>query len=343
MRRAALWRGALVLVVLSSTSCGVLPGGGGDTYRLTAHFDRAVSLYEESDVRVMGLSSGKVVDIIVEDDGIRVELEVDSDVPVPADVRAAIVPLSLIGERNVALFPPWTEGEPRARDGDVIPLDRTEVPVEPDEALQAFTDLARGLDGDEVGRLIERSADALEAQGQQLNDTIGSLAGLTGIIAEQDERLLGVARDLNQLAGTLNERDEQLGRVIDGFATATDVLSQERQAIAEFLAALGEFSTRAGRLIDAHADDLTVDLARLARLLLALDTNLASVEDLVRSFPITSQGLVDAYRPEHRVLVVRVNMSPAARELFAPLHEALGVPLPQCLGGVDAVCQEPDG
>ena len=59
------------------------------------------------------------------------------------------------------LFPPWdadmaAAGRPQAADGDVIPLDRTEVPVEPDEGLEAFNDLAQSLDADIVGDLVPR-------------------------------------------------------------------------------------------------------------------------------------------------------------------------------------------
>ena len=54
------------------------------------------------------------------------------------------------------LRPAWQPGDERAQDGDVIPLERTSIPAEPDEALQAFTDLARDLDPDEVARLCQR-------------------------------------------------------------------------------------------------------------------------------------------------------------------------------------------
>ncbi len=47
----------LLVIALASASvaaCGVI-GGGGDTYRVTAYFPRAVALYEEGQVRVLGL------------------------------------------------------------------------------------------------------------------------------------------------------------------------------------------------------------------------------------------------------------------------------------------------
>src|SRR3546814_10724110 len=62
-------------------------------------------------------------------------MEIPEDVPVPADAGAQIVPQSLIGERYVQLSPAFQDGMETAEDGHVIPLERTIIPVEPDEAL----------------------------------------------------------------------------------------------------------------------------------------------------------------------------------------------------------------
>src|SRR5947208_2397265 len=116
---------ALGGIVLSS--CSIVGGGGGGSYKLTAWFDKTISLYPASDVRVLGLAAGKVKSVKAVGGRVRVELNIKKDVPVPADVHATIVPLSLIGERYVQLFPAWTNGQAKARSNDVIPLERTEI------------------------------------------------------------------------------------------------------------------------------------------------------------------------------------------------------------------------
>src|SRR5215204_2333928 len=98
----------LLVAALVAGGCSVFgggDGGGGDDLQLTVYFERAVALYPESHVKVMGLDAGTILDVVPEGERVRVELVVDGDVPIPADVHAAVVPLSLIGERNVVLQP----------------------------------------------------------------------------------------------------------------------------------------------------------------------------------------------------------------------------------------------
>src|SRR3546814_14961498 len=66
--------------------------GGEDTYTVTAYFPRAVSVFESSDVRVLGLPAGKVTDVVVDGDRVRIDMEIPEDVPVPADAGAQTVP-----------------------------------------------------------------------------------------------------------------------------------------------------------------------------------------------------------------------------------------------------------
>src|SRR5438270_13234681 len=127
----------LVLAALLLSSCSVVGGGGGGSYKLVAWFPKTIALFKDSQVRVLGLPAGQVTKVQAMGDRVRIEMKVKEDVPVPADVHATIVPLSLIGERYVQLFPVWINGQPRAHSGDVIPMERTEVPVQPDVALDA--------------------------------------------------------------------------------------------------------------------------------------------------------------------------------------------------------------
>lgn len=320
---------AMVLVVsLLGGGCAIgRPGGGPGAVHLTVNFRRAVAVYPGSSVRVMGLDAGTIDAVVPEGNRVRVEISVDHDVPVPADVKAAVVPLSLIGERSVTLFPAWQEGEARAHDGDVIPIERTTVPAEPDEALQAFTDLARGLDPDEVARLVHEGAETLDGRGDLLNESLTQMGDLSQLMATEDDSLVAVAGNLNELAGTLGRRQEQLGHVIDSFATASGVLADERQDIQDLLAGLGQLAQEGDGIVRSAEDHLPEDLAQLARLTRSVHTNLDAVALLVDALNRNSQGLIGAYDAGMGVLVQRINLTPITAEVLRPLFTALGLQL----------------
>jgi virulence factor Mce-like protein len=332
----------VLLAGLVAGGCSALPGGsesGTEDVHLTVWFERAVALYPESRVKVMGLDAGTILEVVPEGDRVRVEIAVDGDIPVPDDVQAAIVPLSLIGERNVVLQPAWQPGDEPIQDGAVIPVERTSIPAEPDEALQAFTDLARELDPDEVARLVSEGAEAVGGRGETLNDALAESGDLAQLIAREDDALVAVAADLDELAATLGTRDQQLGRVLDGFADATGVLADERAQIETLIAGLGDLATTGNDLIAAHEDHLPEDLSQLSRAGRAARANIEALALLVRSLDRNSDGLIGAHDEELGVLTQRINLTPVTAEVLRPLFDALGIGLrPPCVPAVGTAC-----
>ncbi len=334
----------LVLVAaLVAGGCSVVGGGGGgggeEDLHLTVYFERAVALYPESHVKVMGLDAGTILEVVPEGERVRVEIQVDGDVPIPADVQAAIVPLSLIGERNVVLQPAWQPGDEEAQDGDVIPIERTTIPSEPDEALQAFTDLARDLDPEEVARLVTEGAETLGGRGQALNDALAEAGDLAQLMAREDDSLVAVAEDMDQLATTLGTRDQQLGRVLEGFAEATEVLASERQEIQALIGGLGNLATTGNELLAAHEDHLPEDLAQLSRASRSARANVEALVILVRALAANSNGLIGAHNAELGVLTQRVNLTPLTAEVLRPFFEAIGVQMqPPCTPALGTQC-----
>ena len=304
--------------------------GGGATYQLTAVFESTIGLYPSGDVQVMGMPVGHVDDIEIDGTSVRVEMTIDADVPLPADVQATIGQTQLIGERNVVLFPPWdaeqeAAGAPRARDGDVIPRARTQVPVEPDEGLQAFNDLAQSLDADVVRGFVSDAADVLDGRGDEIGQAIDQAAGLGRTLSEIDQQLVAAADDLHVLAGSLSTREEQLGRLVDSFSSATQVLADERQGISTFLTSLAELTTQGKGLLDAYGDQLPGDIAAATSLASILERNTHSADQLLSVFPLLAEGIARSYQPAIDGIYLRANVTPTVRNLLDVLSGQLGV------------------
>jgi phospholipid/cholesterol/gamma-HCH transport system substrate-binding protein len=316
-------RGTAVLVVVAALAalpaCGVL--GGGDTYTLTAHFPRAVSVFPSGDVRVLGLPAGEVTKVEVEGDTVLVELAISSDVKVPEGARAQIVPQSLIGERYIQLSPAFEEGMDTMQDGDEI--EDTIVPVEPDEALAALKEFLDSLDPDGLGALVTNLEEDLRGNGAALNDTLGSFSELVGTFAANDDVLLRIIDSFDQLSATLVTREAQLGEVLDAFAAASDVLADERQSITDLVAGLADLSRTGLRLVGEHSTALRADIQTLADAAATIDANLSSVTSLLTAGNLLTTGLLDAYNPSIRAIDLRNNFSPLILHVVEVL---LGVP-----------------
>ena len=304
---------ALALVAsLGLASCSTVFGEQAGGTELTAWFPRAVALYESSDVRVLGLVAGSISEVKVVGDRVKVTMNVDDDVPIPADVNAMIVPQSLIGERYVQLFPAWKQGEPRIPDGATIPEARTSVPVEPDEALAALKEFIDTLDPQATGELVSNLATQLDGTGQDFNNAVSGLSDLVATVASKNAEIARIIDSFDDFTATLRTREGQLGRVMDQFATMTSIIAEERRAIEGLVQGLGQVSGDALDLVSEHGAQLDEDLRQLTRALATVDANLESVTQLLDAGPTLVTGLVDGPDPEFHRIDLRIFKSISA-------------------------------
>lgn len=328
---------ALVLVSgLVASGCSVLDRGG--SYEVVAYFPRAVSVYESGAVQVLGLPAGEVSDIEVIGDQVKVTMAIDDDIPVPMDVKAAIVPQSLIGERRIQLFPPFQEGDQVISDGYEIGAEDTLIPVEPDEALAALNEFLENLDPNGLGRLIDNAATTLDGQGENLGAALDELSELVGNIEENDDDIIAIADRFDDFTETLLTRESQLAQALDDFAVVADVLADERDDIELLITSLADLSGDGLDLVSEHAVRLRTDVEILTRLTRSIDANLDAVDDALEAGPAIVGGFIDAYNPALRAIDLRNNFTPLIQEALGPLGDLLPVP---CVSALGTEC--PDG
>ena len=255
--------GVALAASLVLTACGVFGGEDPRTYR--AVFSRAIQLFPGGTVRVLGVDVGVITDIRNEPEGVVVTLSVtDPDVKLPADVEAAIVPVSLLGERYVQLVPAYTGG-PVLEDNAVIPLERTAVPAEPDELLASLQDYLGAIDPEAVAEFVENAAAVLEGTGQQLNDLLRTGANVIGTLADKREDLATIIVEFERLTQALATRQAEIERVIHAYNAVVGTLTSNRAALEGTITGLNEAAAELASLLIAHEAPLHQDIQSLTR------------------------------------------------------------------------------
>ena len=316
---------ALVGVILAGCS-----SDGDDRITVTAEFDSAVGVYETGDVLVLDQDVGTIQDVELLDDLVRITMRIRADVPLPADVNATIQATSVLGERSIALFPSWSAelesaGVVKLADGDTIPRSRTQEPVEPDQALQAFNELLAGLDPDAVGGLVTDGAAILDGRGERINESISAVADLSDTLAAVDGPLLETASSLNRVAGVLNQRDVQLRRLIDDFGAAVGTLADERTQIESLLGTLVELTGQTEQILDAHAERLPSTIATLAATVGVVEANTSTLTVLTNTLPDVVESFEAAYKPELGGFYLNVNTLAVVQTVVEQLLDAVGL------------------
>jgi virulence factor Mce-like protein len=217
--------------------------GGG--YEVAADFEDSGGIFVNAEVTYRGVEVGRVTGMELVDDGVRVKLRIDPDAdPIPADTDAVVATRSAVGEQYVILRPS-SDAEPYLAEGDVIPQDRTSIPVPVEQMLLNLDEFTNSIDqenlrivieelglafqgaGDDLGRLID-NGDLLLARAQEsLPQTLRLITdGQTVLDTQRDSRtaIRQWAADLRTFTDTLVEMDPDLREIVVNAPDAGEAL-----------------------------------------------------------------------------------------------------------------------
>ena len=300
-----------------------------EKYRLTAYFTKAIGLFENSDVNILGVPVGKVTEIEPTGTRVRVEMEVDSQYRIEdsPETFAQIVPISVISDRYVQLGPVY-EGEGEfLEDGDVLDTDVTQIPAELDDV---FKQLKKLLDAIEPGKkgepgalgdLIVQLNRTLKDRERDLQGTLISGAELTGTLADAERDISGLLVNLDGLFGKLSTRANSMAELNRNFALVMTALAESRGDLEGTLKNLGDLTEEVGSVATQHGDRLGKDLRLASNITSTVLRNRASVEESLTWLPVIGQGVSAAFHPAP-ISAVDVRDNANARlecELLGPL------------------------
>lgn len=314
--RAKLAALGLTAALLPAAGCSAL-GGGGQTH-VTVYFARATSFYVGSHVKVMGIDVGTVDKVELLADKVKVEATVDGDVPLPADVKASIVPLNLVGERNLVLYPAYTGG-PKAGPRHVIEQRDTSLPIETDAALDAFTKVLDAIDPLQARRVTKKTAESFEGNGEAFNRVLQETGQLTETLGGQSDSLAELAQNLSVLSDVVKGKEDVLGDMIEQLSAATRVFGQERAAIEKLIKGLVKLVRSGDVLLQKHESRLVEDVRVLTQVTLVLKGNSDRLDQLVRGLPDVAKAFLDTYDPKSHTATLKIALDPALRNLTAQL------------------------
>jgi len=310
----ALKRFGIPALLLALVAAFVIAVVGGEQQRtLVAHFPRTVSVYEGSDVRVLGVAVGKVDKVTPSGTDVVVEMHYDGDVKVPADASALIVAPSIVGDRFIQLTPSYTGGEVLA-DGAELSTDRTSVPLELDQIYSSLNDLNVALGPDGANRegalndLLEVTAKNFAGQGKSLNRTIRDFSRFSRTLDANKEELFGAAASLEGFVSTLAENDQTVRRFNQSMAQLSQMLAGERGELARALRNLAVAMREASGFVKENRQILGRNIHGLTRLSRVLVRQRRALDEVLSAGPVALNNLYLTYNPQAGTLDTRANL-----------------------------------
>jgi phospholipid/cholesterol/gamma-HCH transport system substrate-binding protein len=242
------------------------------SYRFTADFPEAITLQKEADVRIGGVSVGKVKDLSLAPESecrenpaacntTRATIEVEPQyAPISSDAQAILRQKTLLGETYVELTTgsqtaPQDESTTTAQAGTIdvgqISGDDAPEPIEEgghlaqsqvqdqtqiDEIFQGFDEPTRQA----FQSWMQNSALAVNGRGLDLNDAFGNLgpfasdaSDVLGTLRQQELALRSLVRDTGSVFAALTEHDQALAGAIVGANRTFGALASQSEALAD--------------------------------------------------------------------------------------------------------------
>lgn len=268
-------------------------------YRLAAEFNQATALATQSDVRISGVSVGKVISVGLDRrTGLtRAVLEIQSRfAPRPSDTRAILRAKTLLGETYIELTPGSRAAAP-LRDGATIHQGQISSTVQLDQILSTFDPKTRAA----FRTWMQQDAIALTNRGENLNAAFAELYpfatnvdAVLAVLRRQGAATSTFVRDTGLVFSSLAASPAQLQGFIRNSNTTFGATAAQASALAATIRAFPAF------LIQTR-----VTLGRLRR------------------FSLATKPLIDELRP------AAVQLSPALKEtvVLAPELRTLMVDL----------------
>lgn len=300
----------VVMALIAGTTVALWPSPS--TVHVTAYFPRTVGLYPGSDVRVLGVRVGEVTKISPQGDRVRVDLVYEGHRKVPADAKAAIINSSVVSDRYLQLLPVY-QGGPTMRDGDVIPRNRTAVPVELDRIFESLhtTSEALGPKGANkhgaLSRLLGVSADNLDGQGAQMHQTVKDLSKAVQTLSGGRKDMFGTVRHLQVFTAALAANDKGVREFNDSLAKVARQLSGERDDLAKALKYLSRAMKEVAAFVRGNKESLSKNVKDLGEVTRVLVKQRDALEEFMDVVPAGIGNLSRVYNPASGTLDTRNN------------------------------------
>jgi virulence factor Mce-like protein len=208
----------------------------GNGYDVAADFTDSGGIFVNAEVTYRGVAVGRVTDMQLVEDGVRVVLTIDPGAdPIPADTEAFVATRSAVGEQYVDLRPA-KDGGPYLEDGSVIPVEHTAIPVPVEELLLHMDGRVGSIDQenqrivvDDLGRLIDNGDLLLARAEESLPQTLRLITdGQTVLQTQVDSRsaIQQWAADLRLVTDTLVDMDPTIRELVVNSPDAGAALQQ---------------------------------------------------------------------------------------------------------------------
>ena len=262
--------------------------GGGDIYY--ADFAEVGGLANGDEVRIAGITVGKVEDTTLIGNKVAVKMRIKTDARLGTKTAASVRLRTLLGATYVGIDP---EGPGELKVGSHIPLGRTTAPY---DVVAAFSDLSHTtaeLDLPHVAKAIAIVGDLANATPREFSSAINGLSDVSQTLASRDDQINVLLNSLTRASAVLDSHSTQIEALLKDSDELFAAVAARRASIHNLLVSAQDIGAQLSALVKSSRADLKPALDRLTKITQLLKANQAALDESLRLSPTFYSAFAD--------------------------------------------------
>ena len=251
--------------------------GNGETY--SAAFAEAGGLKPGDEVRIAGVKVGKVEEVDLDGDHVKVTFKIKGEPAFGTDTGASIRVKTILGAKYLALHP---KGRGQLTPGSEIPIERT-VPAY--DVVQAFSDLTtttEEVDTDRVAKALNTISATFEDSPEEVRASLKGLSQISRTVASRDKALRELLDHANGVTDVLADRSSDFTTLVKDGDKLFKEISERREAIHKLLKSSAALGIQLSGLVQDNDKEIGPALKGLNRVVEMLERNQSSLDRSIK-------------------------------------------------------------
>jgi phospholipid/cholesterol/gamma-HCH transport system substrate-binding protein len=335
-----VWIQLAILAAVTVVAGGIMAFGfvnvpalmGIGRYNVTLELPSSGGLYPSSVVTYRGSEVGSVTSVDVTRDGVQAVLKLDSSTKIPSDVTAEVHSRSAVGEQFVQLIPATDDSDAATlRAGDVIGVDKVQVPPEIGSLLDATNRALQAIPQDNLRTVVDEAYTAVGGLGPELSRIVD---GSTALAIDAGKTVDPITTLIDQSPPVLDSQVRTADSIetwANRMASITGQLKAQDTAFAGLLTEGGPALEEGRAFFDRVAPALPVLLANMVSLGDIAVAYRNDIEQLLVLFPqgtavmssiiLPSANTKQDYKGVYLDFNLNLNLPPPCNTGFLPVRQ----------------------
>ena len=314
-------------------------------YTIKAQFANSLGMQAGNEVAYLGVQYGSVSGVKRVPGGVLVSMKIDRNKKIPEGSTANLYRKSAIGEQYVDFAPPANFKGTGAsiKEGEVIPMARTTVPLEFSELLRSASRLVAGIPPEDVHTVVHELAVGLNGRTDSLRQLTEAGDDISKMLVARTDALDRLAVNNTRLTHVVTDHRGSLGESLADLRQLADSLKNARGDPAGLLDRGNKLLAQTADIVAHNKGNLDCSLKVLENVIdeTSTPTRLDQTATLLRDGPGGLGAIWDARDVEPDGVWVRVgflaNTENKAPQ-FVPTHHLPSVAkVPACASPLQPV------